>query len=119
MLKTYQNMIESNTCLVKELKKRGLIDSACEMATQMTFDAYYTMNKKEWLEQENQEYRRITENRFAKYYQEFKSLVDLIGEEKRNQIIMGIRGRMFGEGMILEKVTFDDWISHIIELSKV
>ena len=118
MLKTYNNMIESNTCLVNELKKRGMIDSACEMATQMTFDAYYTMNKKEWLEQENQEYRRSTENRFAKYYEEFKTLVELIGEEKRNQIIMGIRGRMFGEGMILEKVTFDDWIKHIIELSK-
>ena len=48
----------------------------------------------------------------------YDKVIELIGEEKRNQIIMGIRGRMFGEGMILEKVTFDDWIKHITELSK-
>ena len=43
-------MIESNTALVNELKKRGMVDAACELATQMTFDSYYTMGKKEWLD---------------------------------------------------------------------
>lgn len=47
----------------------------------MTFDSYYTMNKKEWLDRENQEYRKSTERRFSEYYKEFKVLVDLIGEE--------------------------------------
>ena len=116
MLKTYNNMIESNTALVNELKKRGMVDAACELATQMTFDSYYTMNKKEWLDQENQEYRKSTERRFSEYYREFKVLVDLIGEDKRNQIIVGIKNRMFGEGVMLEKITFDDWIKHISEI---
>ena len=40
-----------------------MVDAACELATQMTFDSYYTMNKKEWLDQENQEYRKSTERR--------------------------------------------------------
>ena len=109
-------MIESNTALVNELKKRGMVDAACELATQMTFDSYYTMNKKEWLDQENQEYRKSTERRFSEYYREFKVLVDLIGEDKRNQIIVGIKNRMFGEGVMLEKITFDDWIKHISEM---
>ena len=82
----------------------------------MTFDSYYTMNKKEWLDQENQEYRKSTERRFSEYYRKFKVLVDLIGEEKRNQIIVGIKNRMFGEGVMLEKITFDDWIRHISEM---
>ena len=82
----------------------------------MTFDSYYTMNKKEWLDQENQEYRKSTERRFSEYYKEFEVLVDLIGEDKRNQIIVGIKNRMFGEGVMLEKITFDDWIRHISEM---
>ena len=82
----------------------------------MTFDSYYTMNKKEWLDQENQEYRKSTERRFSEYYRKFKVLADLIGEDKRNQIIVGIKNRMFGEGVMLEKITFDDWIRHISEM---
>ena len=69
----------------------------------MTFDSYYTMNKKEWLDQENQEYRKSTERRFSECYEEFNVLVDLIGEDKRNQIIVGIKNRIFGEGIMLEK----------------
>ena len=53
---------------------------------------------------------------FSEYYREFKVLVDLIGEDKRNQIIVGIKNRMFGEGVMLEKITFDDWIKHISEM---
>ena len=102
-------MIESNTALVNELKKRGMVDAACELATQMTFDSYYTMNKKEWLDQENQEYRKSTERRFSEYQREFKVLVGLIG-------IVGVKNRMFGEGVMLEKITFDDWIKHISEM---
>ena len=52
----------------------------------------------------------------SEYYKEFKVLVDLIGEDKRNQIIVGIKNRMFGEGIMLEKITFDDWIRHISEM---
>lgn len=113
ILKTFNNMLESNTALVNELKRRGKVDAACEMTVQMVFDSYFTMNKKEWLEQENQEYRNATERRFKQYYEEFKVLFDLVTEEKRNQIIAGMKNRFFGEGMFLEKITFDDWISHI------
>jgi len=116
ILKTFNNMLESNTALVNELKSRGKIDAACEIITQMVFDAYYTMNKKEWLEQENQDYRNSTELRFKKYYEEFKSMFDLVVEDKRNAIIAGMKNRFFNEGVFLEKITFDDWIKHIQEL---
>ena len=26
---------------------------------------------------------------------------------------MGIKSRMFGEGLLMESITFDDWIRHI------
>jgi len=40
----------------------------------MIFDAYYTMNKEEWKNQENREYRDSTELRFKDYYKKHKDI---------------------------------------------
>jgi len=115
ILKTYNNMLESNTALVKEFIKRNKSNEAQFYATMMIYDAYFTMNKKEWMDQENQEYRYKTEKRFKEYYLEFKILFDLISIEAKTQIIMGIKNRFFGEGLLMESVTFEDWIKHIAD----
>ena len=115
ILKTYNNMLDSNTALVKEFLDRRRKDDAQFFATSMIFDAYYTLNKKEWIEQENKEYRDAVEDRFARYYKEFKSLFESIDEKVKMQIVAGIRQRMFGEGLMLESMTFADWIKGIEE----
>ena len=116
ILKTYNNMLDSNTALVKEFMARNKLSDAQFYATSMIYDAYYTMNKDEWINQENKEYRDNTERRFKQYYYEFKTLFDTIAMDIKNQIIVGIRNRFFQEGMMLESVTFADWINHIEEL---
>jgi len=116
ILKTYNNMLDSNTALVNEFMRRDKKDKAAFYATSMIMDAYYTMNKDEWLNQENKEYRAKTERRFKDYYVTFKDLFDTIDETVKNQIIVGIRNRMFSEGMMMESVTFSDWINHILTL---
>lgn len=113
ILKTYNNMLDSNTALVEEFLDRRRMDDARFFATSMIFDAYYTLNKKEWIDQENQEYREAVEDRFAEYFKEFKPLYEAIDEKIKMQIVAGIRNRMFGEGLMLESVTFDDWIRSI------
>ena len=113
ILKTYNNMLDSNTALVNEFLRRGKRDEAMFYAFSMIYDAYLTMNKQEWLEQTNKKYRRNTEKRFQEYFKEFKPLYKEIPEMAKAQIIMGIRNRFFQEGMLLESVTFDDWIKHI------
>ena len=85
----------------------------------MTYDAYMTMNKKEWIDQENQEYRMNTELRFKKYYEEFKYLYDRAPEEFRNQIYAGMKNRFMQEGMFIEEITFKQWMQHINELKEV
>ena len=116
ILKTYNNMLDSNTALVNEFLRRSMMDKAQFYATSMIMDAYYTMNKEEWLNQDNKEYRFNTERRFKEYYLEFKHLYDSIDEMVKNQIIVGIRNRMFQEGMMMESITFKDWLQHIMEL---
>jgi len=116
ILKTYNNMLDSNTALINEFLRRNMRDKAQFYATSMIMDAYYTMNKDEWLNQDNKDYRFNTEKRFKEYYLEFKNLFDTIDDGIKNQIIVGIRNRMFQEGMMMESITFKDWINHILEL---
>lgn len=115
ILKTYNNMLDSNTALVNEFIRRNRPNDAQFYATMMIYDAYFTLNKDEWVNQENQEYRDAVEKRFSEYYKTFSYLYDAIDDKIKAQIIMGIKNRMFGEGLLMEHITFDDWIKKIKE----
>ena len=116
ILKTYNNMLDSNTALINELLQRGLHSDAQMYCTSMVYDAYFTMNKDEWLNQENKEYRLNTERRFKDYYLNFKPLIDSAPIELKAQIIQGVRNRFYQEGLLLESITFESWIQHILNL---
>jgi hypothetical protein len=113
ILKTYNNMLDSSDALVDELVSRRRKQDAQFYSTAMIFDAYFTMNKAEWINQENKEYRAATERRFKEYYLKFKYLYDTIPEDAKAQIIMGIKNRMYGEGLLMESITFEDWIKKV------
>ena len=116
ILKTYNNMLDSNTALVKELLRREMLSDAQFYSVSMIYDAYFTMNKAEWINQENKEYRNSTEKRFQRYFREFRELYDSIDETAKAQIIVGVKNRMFSEGLLMESITFEDWIRHIEQL---
>lgn len=113
ILKTYNNMLDSNTALVEQFLKRGRKTDAQFYAVSMIYDAYFTLNKDEWINQENQEYREAVEKRFNRYYKQFKELFDTIAYDVRAQIVMGIKNRMYTEGLLMEHITFDDWIRRV------
>lgn len=116
ILKTYNNMLDSNDALIQEFLNRNHKEDAQFYATSMIYDAYFTMNKDEWLNQENKEYRDMVEKRFKEYWLKYKYLHDSIPVEQKNQIIVGIKNRMYNEGMILETITFNEWIKIVEEL---
>lgn len=115
ILKTYNNMLDSSTALVNELLSRKKKRIAEEVVTGMIMDAYFTMNKDEWINQENKEYRDKTEKRFKEYYLKFKKLFEEIDKNKKVQIIAGIKNRMYAEGLVMESITFDDWIKEVLK----
>ena len=115
MLKTYRNMIDSNDALIDAFRSKGAPDKASFYIAFMIFDAYYTMNKPEWINQENQEYRDETEKRFAKYYKKYKKTWESIPSADKMQISQGVRGRSIMEGMQMEAWTIDEWLG-IIEI---
>jgi glycosyltransferase involved in cell wall biosynthesis len=116
ILKTFINMLDSSDACVQQFIKKNHITTAKQLATSMIYDCYYTMNKKEWLDQENQNYRHDTEVRFKKYYLKYKEYFDTIDEKEKNQIIVGMKNRMFQEGLMMESITFNDWIQEIMKL---
>ena len=116
ILKTYNNMLDSNDALVEQFLQRKMPQEAQFYATSMIFDAYFTMNKDEWLNQENHQYRADTERRFKSYWMKYKYLHDAIASDVKAQSIMGIKNRMYAEGMVLETMTFEQWIKQVEEI---
>lgn len=118
ILKTYRNMIDSNSALIEEFKRKGRSDLSAFYIIFMILDAYYTMNKPEWIDMENQEYRNSTEEHFAEYYIKHKKVWETFPYQEKMNISQGIRGRSVQEGMRMETMTVDEWLLHIEKLSK-
>lgn len=116
ILKTMPNMLASNTALVEQFISRNMKDEAKFYATAMIFDSYYQINCKQWMEQENKEFKDKLEKCFKEYFEKFESLYKEVDQQVRLQIIASIRNRFFQEGLDLESITFDDWIKHIKEM---
>lgn len=113
ILKTYGNMLDSNDALIDEFLSRGMKDKAMFFTGFMTFDAYYTMNKPEWIDQENQEYRSSTEKRFAEWFRKHRALWDGISDNDKMVISNQVRTRSVMEGMQMETITIKEWLEHI------
>lgn len=118
ILKTYNNLLDSNDALIDEFLKRGLMEKAAFYTAFMIFDAYYTMNKPEWINQENKEFRDATEKRFSKYFKKRKNLWNSITIQDKMQISNGVRTRSIGEGMLMEAITVDDWLKKVESLTR-
>lgn len=116
ILKTYRNMLDSNDALISEFLKRGMQDKAMAFSTMMIFDAYYTMNKPEWINQENKNYRKETEQRFCLYYKKFKDLWMNMPINDKMVISNQVRQRSVMEGMLMESITIDQWLRTIEQL---
>ena len=116
ILKTYNNMLDSNEALVTELRQRGKEDKALFYTVMIIFDSYYLMNKPEWLDQENQEYRNKTEKRFAKYFKKHKKAWEEMPINDKMAISNAVRSRHVQEGMRMEVITIDDWLKQVEDM---
>ena len=104
ILKTYKNMLDSNDALIDEFLKRGVQDKAMFYTVFMIFDAYYTMNKPDWINQDNKEYRDGTEKRFAAYYKKRKDLWNSVTASDKMVISNQVRSRSIMEGSFMHFV---------------
>lgn len=118
ILRTYRNMLDSNDALIDEFLSRGMQDKVMFYTTVMIFDAYYAMNKPEWISQENQEYRHSTELRFAEWFKKHEDIWENVPINDKMGISNQVRSRSVMEGMRMEAITIDNWLKHIKELEQ-
>lgn len=118
ILKTYNNLIDSNEALINEFVTRKMESKAAFYTVFMCFDAYYTMNKPEWINQDNKKYREMTEKRFADWFAKFEYLWKQVPIDQKMKVSNGVRNRIVGEGMQMEKITIDGWLKKIRKLGK-
>lgn len=118
ILKTYNNMLDSNDALIDEFEKRGKDDKAKFYVVFMIFDAYYTMNKKDWIDKTNKHYRDAVEKRFARYYRKHKKQWNAVSDQEKMMISNSVRTRSVSEGMPMETITIDAWLRHVLKMEK-
>ena len=116
MLKTYHHVIRSSEALIEEFLRRGREDRVKFYVTSAVFQAYYTMCKPEWVNQENIEYRDATEREFAAYFRKYKGMWDEVADKDKMRVSNHVRARSVHEGMSMETVTISDWLAHIEKL---
>lgn len=115
ILKTFDSMISSSDALVDEFVRRMREDKAAAYAAFMILDAYYAMNKPEWLEVNHREYRDAVEKRFAEYYRKHRQKWESLTPQERALMSNVVRQRSVGEGMLMEAVTIGQWLERITE----
>ena len=116
MLKTYHNLLKSSDALIQEFNRRGEEKKAKFYVVAAVMDAYYTMNKPDWINQDNKDYRDSTERNFAEYFRKYEDVWDSVADRDKMRVSNHIRERSVNEGMGMECVTISDWLNHIKEL---
>ena len=114
--KTYPQLIDSAEAIVEELLTRNKTSSIPSLVANIYYSAYYDMNKEEWLKLENQKYRMALEQRLGNFYFKYGKFIDLLSQEEKKQIILNVKNQKFNEGVVWEKIPFDEWEHHIINL---
>ena len=116
MLKTYNNMIDSNDALISQFTRRVMTQQATFYSAFLMCDAYCLMNKAEWRDQENVEYREATEKRFAEYYRKHREKWESLTPQEQIGVLENVRQRSVAEGMMLEDMTINQWLRHIASI---
>ena len=113
LIKTYTDMIDSNDALSDEMARRGMHGKADELVAVMLFDAYYQLNKPDWMVKTNEDYRAKVIRRLTDYYDKHREQWETLDTALKMQISEGCRRRAVREGAGMEEVTFADWIKTI------
>lgn len=112
--KTTKNLLMNSSYVLEYFLKRGRNDIVRESAFSMIMDIYYSLNLKKWLETANKDFRDETEGYFKFFYETYHKYADQLDEEKKNQIIAGQKQMHIQQGVLLEDITFKDWMTHIL-----
>ena len=118
ILKTFNDLLKSMDASISRLLFHKKTKDATGIIANAIFTAYYSMNKPEWIDQENQCYRSSTEKYFSSFFKKYKKLWLKMPVQEKMVMSNFIRQNNIVEGMTMEIITIDEWLNHIESLSK-
>ena len=116
MLKTYPDWLKANAALVDELINRFKFGEAQFHVVKTIYSAYFDLDKPEWHDPKNKEYKEKAEQKVKWYYDKFQDIYDEVTAQRSWEILKIARDKITKQGKYLESITFYDWIKHIEEL---
>lgn len=114
ILKTFPDMLKSCDALIDEFVRRMMNDRANAHTASVVWETYYTLNKPEWIERTHSDYRETTERCFLKFFKKHRPKWDAVSEQDKVLISSQVRQRKVTEGMLIESMTVDQWLSQIL-----
>lgn len=111
--KTYYHLIRGVDALVEKLEAGGRHDKAIFYSVHMVMQAYYEMYKPNWQLPICKEYIATTEKYIYNYYKKYQNFFYENSLETRLQIAKDLRNNAAERGMLMEKETFDQWLTRL------
>ena len=115
-MKTFTRVIYSNEYLLRDLLARGEIVAAKIYACMLMYYTYFSLNASIWHEVQNAQYLYDTEKCFQDWFRKYHDLAFNMPIQAEKQIIETTREKAVKRGLVIERITFQDWIKHIEEL---
>ena len=114
LLHTYTILLDSNEALIENFLERGMIDKVEMFSFIVTFNMYYKINQPNFMCPEDKDEIEKIERRFKKFYVKWVDYMEKFPAEKQPRFIAEMRRKSFTEGLLIEHITFEDWIKRIL-----
>jgi len=111
-IKTYDKYIKSVGKLIDELIRRDCYDCAVTNVANLTFQVFYSINCKDWFDNE---YRPVVENEFKNFFHKYKDLWKKASDELKFRLSLNVMKVAYNDGFRTQKITLKDWLQSIGE----
>lgn len=115
ILKTYPLLLDSIDSVIDVYLSKNMESLAIMQTIYNVIKTYYILNKPEWRKIENIEYMAKLEKRVYDFYFKRQSLWSKATPETILNITNELRTKIIKEGMLMEELTFNQWLDKIIK----
>lgn len=115
--KEFGTKMRVTTKLIDELLSRELIEDARYFVLFVVYDAYYIMQSDSWEALDDTEKSECIKQ-FREFYRRYESLADCANRKMRLSVIRSAKNNQFIRGNIMEKITYANWLSTVLNEGK-
>lgn len=113
VLRTYTNVMQTRIGACEQIKNRGYEDELKTSVCMTVLNSYYDFQKPSYYVKKNEEYLKIAEKAFKKFWNRFKKVFYDCTNLEIAKIAQAARDNACKNGMLMEREDLRTWIRHI------